>query len=468
MKIDFGRALHEWDGFGFNYVETAQTRDYAEDAQDYGGLRTLSEVDRQRVSILVFGDDGLKPGLLKLFLDPFHQGKPCAGYQWGSMVVQPEYYDHTRSAKSMLWMASEAVAAAKSRGESLSAMVTLYGPPGWMTAQGFVRGRDLAPDMLLEVCKYLASWTLYLEKEIGLKIVAVSPHNEGEDWMRWPLDGSTADVASHDHNLYWPTEQLVAFVPLMRQVLDANQLKHTAVSCGETSNWVRFAHWGYADALAQSREAMENLGLITSHGFWGAYMGQWNADHRSTGTDQLRAIKPTLHAWTTSTGWGRDFTGLIWEAQQSIYVAKINGFIPWAGMQYSKLWQGGDPNPQTALRVLEDGTVKVEQEYYTYKHLTRAGLPGMDVVPAFVNDTEIVPLAFGPGRSGSAAAMVLANISASPKTLLLQACGAGQNTFQGIQSTAESLWTDIGEITLGDAITLPAKSITTFIGKSKA
>lgn len=51
--MDFAKKLQIWDGFGFNYVETAQTMDYAKDPQEYGGV-----------------------GLLKMFLDPFHQVKP--------------------------------------------------------------------------------------------------------------------------------------------------------------------------------------------------------------------------------------------------------------------------------------------------------------------------------------------------------------------------------------------------------
>ena len=33
-EVDFSVKLRNWDGFGFNYVETAQTMDYVTDPQD--------------------------------------------------------------------------------------------------------------------------------------------------------------------------------------------------------------------------------------------------------------------------------------------------------------------------------------------------------------------------------------------------------------------------------------------------
>ena len=47
IQVDFGKILREWDGFGINYVEAAQTRDYNADPQEYGGFCTLTEAERQ-------------------------------------------------------------------------------------------------------------------------------------------------------------------------------------------------------------------------------------------------------------------------------------------------------------------------------------------------------------------------------------------------------------------------------------
>jgi hypothetical protein len=44
--VGFSKQLRDWDGFGVNYVEAAQTRDCAADPQEYGGFGLLSKADR--------------------------------------------------------------------------------------------------------------------------------------------------------------------------------------------------------------------------------------------------------------------------------------------------------------------------------------------------------------------------------------------------------------------------------------
>ena len=41
--VDFSKRIRDWDGFGVNYVEAAQTRDYRADPQEYGGFSLLIE-----------------------------------------------------------------------------------------------------------------------------------------------------------------------------------------------------------------------------------------------------------------------------------------------------------------------------------------------------------------------------------------------------------------------------------------
>ena len=45
----------------------------------------------------------------------------------------------------------------------------------------------------------------------------------------------------------------------------------------------------------------------------------------------------------------------VWEMHNSIYSAKVNAIIPWAAVQRSSRWVGGDPNPGTAIRVDDEG-----------------------------------------------------------------------------------------------------------------
>ena len=40
-QVDFSKTIREWDGFGANYVEAAQTRDYSADPQEYERNRAM-------------------------------------------------------------------------------------------------------------------------------------------------------------------------------------------------------------------------------------------------------------------------------------------------------------------------------------------------------------------------------------------------------------------------------------------
>lgn len=212
---------------------------------------------------MIFGPDGLKPGLVKMFLDPFHQQQPGPGYWYDRDVIDQATYDHTSSTQWMRYFVREGLSRTRARGDDLQIITTLYGPPAWMTKQRFVRGRDLDPALKYEVAKYLIAWTAYLRTAEGFPVRYVSLHNEGEDWRRWPLDGSTWDALSHDYNMYWSPEQVADFIGFMREILDRQGLHDVGITPGETSNWYRFYEFGYADAIAEDARALANLGLIT-------------------------------------------------------------------------------------------------------------------------------------------------------------------------------------------------------------
>jgi hypothetical protein len=111
--VDFRQHIREWDGFGVNYVETAQTRDYRSDQQEYGGFSLLPEEQRQQILEMIFGPEGLKPGLLKMFLDPHHQGTGPAGK-----------YDHQTTTRWIRYFAKQGLAKTRQRGGDLTIITT--------------------------------------------------------------------------------------------------------------------------------------------------------------------------------------------------------------------------------------------------------------------------------------------------------------------------------------------------------
>jgi hypothetical protein len=457
-EVDFSRHVRAWDGFGVNYVEVAQSIDYTQDPQEYGGFSLLTEDERQQIVDMVFGDDGLKPGIVKMFLDPLHQAEP--GGQ----------FDHETTTRWMRYFVREGLKRTRSRGDDLTIITTLYGPPAWATKQKFMRGRDLDPARKYDLARYLIDWVRYLREDQKLPVKYLSLHNEGEDWTRWPADGKSGNIGTgHDYNLFWPPEQVVDFLKFMRPMLDAAGLQEVGITPGECTNWYRFSAWGYADAIADDAGALANLGLITSHGFYGGAYGRWFGEHRSLGTDILREKRPELHAWVTSTSWSNMDVASLKEMHGNIYTAKVNGITPWACVQRPARWVGGDPNPGTAFRVGEDGDYEVLRGYYYYKQVARAGQPGMAVARTFAMDSEVAVIAFARNGTRHPDAFVLVNIGKDNKRVAVKVLGSGSDTFEGFRTTDERDRYDlVGRLALEDDTLVydaPGQSATTFFAQ---
>ena len=197
--VDFSHTLQEWDGFGFNYVETAHTFDLKNFKQEYGGFSLLDEQEKQEIIQMVFGEEGLKVGVLKMFLGSNHQ-KEAGGP-----------FDHLSTTGNMRYFVREGLKLTRSQGRDLEIITTLYGPPGYTTQQKVNRGRDLDPAHQDALAEYMVDWVKFLKEEEKFPVKYLSLHNEGEDWRRWNQDGYT-DRMSHDYNLYWPPEQVVDFL----------------------------------------------------------------------------------------------------------------------------------------------------------------------------------------------------------------------------------------------------------------
>lgn len=465
--VDFSHCHRTWDGFGVNYVETCQTQDYTTNPQDYGGFSTLDGEARQKILDLIFGAGGLKPGIIKMFFDPFHQSSenrnPAEPY-----LIDSTCYDHATTSWWTRYFAREGLARTRSDGRNLSIVTTLYGPPGFMTKQGFVRGRDLDPACWVELSKYFTDWVRYLCNVEALPIRHVSLHNEGEDFARWPEEGSTPMwEEGHDYNLYWPPEQVCDFVILLRKQLDGNGLADVSVTPGETTNWFRFSEWGYADALAENPQALAAIGLVTSHGFLDSKK-RWYGDARSTGIDLLREKRPDLHAWSTSISWSKMDVHFLNEIRHNIYGSKVNAIIPWACIQWSSNWAKGDPNPGTAFRVDGKGGYSVEPGYYFYKQLSRAGQPGTGVCKVTCNDTELPFLAFSDHGSGCGDTFVVLNTSMDDKTCDILISGALTAQYDAWRTGPGENYIPLGRYPVTDnhiRYMAPSGSATTFFGR---
>lgn len=466
-KVNFNHLLQQWDGFGINYVETAQTPDYTQWPQDYGAFSTLSEEKRQEILQMIFGEDGLKPGVFKMFIDCFQQD--------GDHVNEPDTdkldmanYDHEKTTAWMRYFIREGLRITRKRGQDLKGVATLYGPPAFMTKIRKVRGRDLDPAFETECAKYIVSFAKYMREVENIPVEYLSIHNEGEDFYRWPEDGMDPNIGTgHDYNMYWSPEHVAAFLPLLCEVAEKN-CEGLGVAPGECTGWTRFAHWGYANAIAENPAAMKALGLITSHGFYGDGLNKdYSNSHADTGIATLRAERPELHAWVTSTSWKLMDAAFVQELHRSIYDAKVNAIIPWAAVQLQGGWVGGDPNPGCAFSVKGDGTYSVEKGYYYYKQLCRIGQPGMRVAATSCACTPCAIVAFSGEGTEHPDAFALINADTEDRTIDVRLVGGGVR-YHAYRTSPTERYVDLGVVEVKDGLlTLqsPADSVTTLVAE---
>ena len=437
--VYFDHTSRDWDGFGFNYVQTAHFIDKNLDpkesaewwkkyhpgkdsfVQEYGGFSILDDNEKSEIIDLIFGENGLKPGIIKMFLSADHQKKPGGAF------------DHESTTTYMREFVQMGLKKTRQRGDNLQIITTLYGPPGFMTKQKADRDRDLDPEFKDDLALYMADWVKFLKEKEKLPVKYLSLHNEGEDWSRWNKDGFTTSF-KHDFNLFWPPVQVNKFLKLMPKVLKDNGIKEVELTNGEPSNWYRFSYWGYADHIAMDKEALQNLGIITSHGFYNGKYGVWFGEHTSYGNDVLREKKPELHAWVTSTSWATMDANFVKEIHGNIYSAKVNGLIPWAGIQRPTHWLGGDPNPGSAIRVHDDGSYEVLKGYYFYKQVSRAGQPGMKVAKTFAMQSQIAVIGFSSNGTKNPDSFVVINISNGKKPVEVEIHGSNYKSFQAFRT----------------------------------
>ena len=145
-RVDFSRTLQAWDGFGFNYVETAHTSDMQEFNQEYGGFSLLDDQEKQEIVAMVFGEDGLKVGLVKMFLGSLHQSEAGGPF------------NHRYTTENMRYFVREGLKLTRSNDRDLRIITTLYGPPGYTTRQKVHRGRDLDPAYKNDLAAYMVDW----------------------------------------------------------------------------------------------------------------------------------------------------------------------------------------------------------------------------------------------------------------------------------------------------------------------
>jgi len=473
IEIFFDRPIRDWDGFGVNYVEACQTRDYTQFQQDYSGFSFATEKTRREILDLIFGEDGLRPGLTKLFLDPFHEGMTKRGNDNDDpMVLNMSGFDHETTTEWMRYFNREGQKLMSSWGGNLTAIITLYGPAPWMTKQKYLLGRDIDPEEKYEVAEYMVSWAKFLREKEDLDVRYISFHNEGDAYYRWPRDGSNPGEDHRDYNSYWTPGQVVEFLKITRDLLDNNKLKEVGLTPGETQSWYRFDKWGYATAIANDKKALENLDLMTSHSFTflNESLSVYYGDFRSVGQDLIQSVKPETKIWVTSRPWTIDEM-FIDNIRRDIYECKANGLIPWALISGANQWLSSDltyrdGSMKTAFNLRQDGSYEIMKGYYYYKQVTRAGQPGMKVCQVVNKDPALGALAFSANGSGNTDSFVIINKTDDLKNVSIKINGTESGQYEVHRTSPQEDYTLLEPATANSENILiyecPPHSVTTF------
>jgi len=477
LEIKFEEPLWEWDGFGVNYVQTRHTRDYKVFPQDYGGFKYLSEEDRQTVMDMIFGEDGLRPGIIKVFADPFHE--PVNDND-DPFSIDMDKFDHTTTTEWILYFCREAEKRVKVWDGELVYLACLYGPPSWMSKQKDFRGRDLDNTQKYELAEYLVSWAKYLRETEGLNVQYISPHNEGEDSRRWAEDGTDDTLFyKHDFNMLWPAHQTIDFLTYADEVLYHNGMLDVKLTNGEMTTWRRLHRWWYptpmyaynlAQEIKSNPEAMKNLGLITSHGFMQNYYNE--------GIAMLRDSNPGLHAWTTSYTWDPMNHEIVEDARNLIYNVQCNGLIPWAIVHNA--YESDKLSPPMGFRqsgnadspfLTDEGELTITKAYYYYKQICRAGQPHMNVVAVQTDHEQIQAMAFGHHITDNPDAFMILNKGEETVSVKLSITGSEYNQFEAFRTSDKEYedenYKSLGKYTIDDNEIIyeaPPKSATTFYG----
>ena len=155
----------------------------------------------------------------------------------------------------------------------------------------------------------------------------------------------------------------------------------------------------------------------------------------------------------------------------NIYKARVNAVIPWAVVQ-TLTWVGGDPNPGTAFRVSADGDFDVLAGYWFYKQVSRAGQPGMSVVPVTTTSGSGVELmGFAGNGTGNPDAFVVLNaVRWGSQPVRVRVLGNDSASFHGYLTTGdlEKKYADQGSLPVDDGwvtFDLPARSAMTLFAE---
>ena len=455
--VDFSKRLRDWDGFGITYTGGVRRIPQSEKV-----FMSLQQENRLRLLESLFGSDGMRAAIIRLYLDPAYDllSQPYRSPEESTINVSE--YAFEADSCDVCAFCTEARRVVAGWGGDLKLITTALSPPGWMTKQKEPGGRDLDPVYRNDFARFMVAWVKYL-RERDLPVKYLSLHNAGERWYLWNETG----VVMHEKGvraIYWPPEQVVDFLKLVRRTLDRNGLQDVLLTPGEVQNWVRFYEWGYADALREDPQALASLGLLTSNSFADFNCQNRYGDWRSTGVDLIREQYPDLHAWVIANRAPMLHSDLVSEIHNHIYGSKINAIIFDTGLRDEV---SGVVLSGSTLLSLEAGNLNQESLYHYLKVMCRAGQPGMSVCQVACNGPEVSITGFSSNETPHPDTFVVINTGTGETELPIEIRGSASGGFQVYRSSPRENYAKLGAIPVREGKVLyraSSQSVTAFFG----
>lgn len=430
--VDFSRKLRDWDGFGVCFTDKATV-----DPEEYF---TLNE-HHQRFLQEFFGSNGLRMGIVKMFIDPFRLNY-CQQDSDEDQIVEVNEYHFYDLPSFHAQLARYILEVARNGGVDLKIILSGLCPPAWMTRQKELSGRDLDPVNRIHYSRYMVAWARYLSVTEKLPVYCLSLHSRGEMWQLWDSYGIPL-YSNTGMNLYWSPEMVVDFLKLIRRQLDHNGLEHIGLSPGDTKNWGNFYDWGYADLISEDPLALKAVSLLTSN----ANLSGNSNDFCSTGIDLIHEKRPDLHAWVTADELRNIRPGSISALYKLIYRTKVNSVIL-----------------STTIKN-KDSSFSQSKDLSFLKPVCKAGQPGMGVCQVGCNGSDIFIIGFSSNSTGNTDSFVLINDEKLDWNMPIEIRGSASAKFSVYRTSVSENFLRLEDVTVKEGkihYLAPAKSVSGF------
>ncbi|GCE14605.1 glycoside hydrolase family 30 protein [Tengunoibacter tsumagoiensis] len=336
-----------------------------------------------------------------------------------------------------IWLMNQA----KNRGVS-TFMSTSWSPPAWMKTNNSTVGGTLSSDKYQAYADYLTQYVLNYKSRFGIDMYALSPQNEPDSNSTWPsslMDGN--QLKDFIHNYLKPDFQ-------------QNNIT-TKIIMPEVGNWSNVP--SYANPILTDSNTSNDVDIMAGHSYDGHYDPLANTQGKPIWESEVSSGDPN------DSGMG---SGLSWamKVHNFMVTTQASAWLYWefisqrccADQQYSLISVDFNNNTYIANKRL-----------FTLGNYSRFVRPGYQRIDVTENPTSGVYLSAYKDPASSKVVVVAINQNGGDQALSLQTSDFQSSSLTPyVTSSTQNLAQQTPVTATGNtfAVTLPAQSVTTFVG----